>query len=477
MLFPALANNPNKNPNIGFTEKFAYGLGDFASQMLYTPTGALLIYYYTQCVHVNMAVVATIMLLSRFFDGISDLVVGYLIEKTDTPYGKARVWILRMLVPFFVAMVALFTVPDGSDWFKYIYIFVSYNFAITAVYTAINLPYGAMSTMMTKDSFQRSVIVIYRMLLATAGNTFVLIVTLPLVNYFGGETSQFAWSITFVILAAIATFGFFITFVFCHERVPSTPAEQNKGNTLHAIKGMFRNKYWIMTTLAMLTIFSADVVFGTANTYYCKFFLNNSEHVGTFATIMNIVKILSMIFLLPILLKTRGKRFALLIACSVILVALFPRMIDPYNATIAFVSAAFYGFGQGFTYACLFAMIPDTVEYGEYIEHERHEGFIYAGASFGTKVAAGLGAVLASFVMNHYGYDNEAATQTPAAMDAILYSTTITPAILYVLGILSVVGYGLDKEYPEIIKELNQRHVNDKADSPIDISQFNTEKS
>lgn len=133
MLFPSLANNPNKNPNIGFVEKFAYGLGDFASQMLYTPTGALLIYYYTQCVHVNMAVVATIMFLSRFFDGFSDLVVGYLIEKTETPYGKARVWILRMLIPFFIAMVALFTVPDGSDLFKYIYIFVSYNFAITIV--------------------------------------------------------------------------------------------------------------------------------------------------------------------------------------------------------------------------------------------------------------------------------------------------------------------------------------------------------
>lgn len=319
-----------------------------------------------------------------------------------------------------------------------------------------------MSTMMTKDSFQRSVIVIYRMLLATAGNTFVMIVTLPLVNYLGGESNQMAWTLAFVILGGIATLGFFITFIFCHERVPSSPADQLKGKTLQAIKGLFRNKYWIMTTLAMLTIFSADVVFGTANTYYCKFFLGHSEHVGTFATIMNVVKVLSMIFLLPILLKTKGKRFALLIACVIILVALFPRMIDPYNATIAFVASGFYGFGQGFTYACLFAMIPDTVEYGEYIEHERHEGLVYAGASFGTKVAAGLGAVLASVVMNSAGYDNEAVTQSTEAMDAILFSTTVTPAILYVLGILCVIGYKLDKEYPAIIKELNMRHINDK---------------
>ena len=87
MLFPRLANNPQKDPNIGFVEKFSYGLGDFASQMLYTPTGSILIYYYTEFVNVNIAVVATIMLLSRFLDGFSDLFVGWLIENTKSPYG------------------------------------------------------------------------------------------------------------------------------------------------------------------------------------------------------------------------------------------------------------------------------------------------------------------------------------------------------------------------------------------------------
>ena len=67
--------------------------------------------------------------------------------------------------------------------------------------------------------------------------------------------------------------------------------------------------------------------------------------------------------------------------------------------TLAFVGAAFWGFGQGFTYACLFAKLPDVCEYGEYIEHERHEGLTYAGASFGIKLSAGIGAVLASTVM------------------------------------------------------------------------------
>lgn len=459
MLFPRLANNPQKDPNIGFVEKFSYGLGDFASQMLYTPTGSILIYYYTEFVNVNIAVVATIMLLSRFLDGFSDLFVGWLIENTKSPYGKARAWLIRMLIPFFIAMVAMFSVPPGmSDWLKYIYIFVSYNFAITAVYTAINLPYGSMTTTMTNDSYQRSIIVIYRMLLATAGNTLTLIVTLPMVEFFGND--QAAWTITFMILAAVACFCFFLTFAFCHERI-ITPAPEKSDfkTTLKVIKGLFHNKYWIMLTFAMLTTFTADVVFGTANTYYCRYFLDNPNHIGTFATIMNIFKVGSMIIVLPIMLRTIGKRNALMFACALIACAACIRFIDPYSATVAFIAAGIWGFGQGFTYACVFAMLPDCVEYGEYIDHERHEGMVYSGASFGMKLAAGLGAVLASTVMQIGGYVNNAPEQTAEAMNTILLATTVVPAGLFLLGIVSVLGYKLDKLYPEVIKELNRRKV------------------
>ena len=459
MLFPRLANNPQKDPNIGFVEKFSYGLGDFASQMLYTPTGSILIYYYTEFVNVNIAVVATIMLLSRFLDGLSDLFVGWLIEHTKSPYGKARAWLIRMLIPFFIAMVAMFSVPPGmSDWLKYVYIFVSYNFAITVVYTAINLPYGSMTTTMTNDSYQRSIIVIYRMLLATAGNTLTMIVTLPMVEFFGND--QTAWTITFMILGAVACFCFFLTFAFCHERIVTpAPEKSDLKTTLKVIKGLFHNKYWIMLTFAMLTTFTADVVFGTANTYYCRYFLDNPNHIGTFATIMNVFKVGAMILILPIMLRTIGKRNALMFACALIACAALIRFIDPYSATVAFIAAAIWGFGQGFTYACVFAMLPDCVEYGEYIDHERHEGMVYSGASFGMKLAAGLGAVLASSVMQFGGYVNGATEQTAVAMNTILLATTVLPAGLFILGIVSVLGYKLDKIYPEIIKELQRRKV------------------
>lgn len=470
MLFPIFANNPNKNPNLGFSEKFAYGLGDFASNIMWAPAAALLLYYYTEFVGVNIAIVATIMFFSRFLDGFSDLFVGWLVERTNSPYGKTRVWILRMIVPFFIAMVAMFSVPSGmGETFKYVYIFFSYNFAITVVYTAINLPYGALTTAITSDSYQRSIITIYRMIFSTTGYTLSMLVALPMVEFFGND--QFAWSITFAILGAIACLSFFITFIFCQERIVEPPAPKTSlKKTLSDIKEIFHNKYWLYLTLTMLILFSADVVFSTANTYYCRYFLNDANFVGTFIAITNVCKVGAMVLFLPYCIRKIGKRNALIFASLVEIVALSIRYIDPSSVSINMAVAVVLGLAKGFTYACMFSLLPDTVDYGEYISRERHSGLVYASASFATKLASGVGAIIASGVMQFGGYVNNSVTQSPSAMEAIMYSTTLIPIIMFVAGICIISFYKLDKIFPEVIDELKRRKVQNNSDLDIKVS-------
>lgn len=470
MLFPIFANNPNKNPNLGFSEKFAYGLGDFASNIMWAPAAALLLYYYTEFVGVNIAIVATIMFFSRFLDGFSDLFVGWLVERTNSPYGKTRVWILRMIVPFFIAMVAMFSVPSGmGETFKYVYIFFSYNFAITVVYTAINLPYGALTTAITSDSYQRSIITIYRMIFSTTGYTLSMLVALPMVEFFGND--QFAWSITFAILGAIACLSFFITFIFCQERIVEPPAPKTSlKKTLSDIKEIFHNKYWLYLTLTMLILFSADVVFSTANTYYCRYFLNDANFVGTFIAITNVCKIGAMVLFLPYCIRKIGKRNALIFASLVEIIALSIRYIDPSSVSINMAVAVVLGLAKGFTYACMFSLLPDTVDYGEYISRERHSGLVYASASFATKLASGVGAIIASGVMQFGGYVNNSVTQSPSAMEAIMYSTTLIPIIMFVAGICIISFYKLDKIFPEVINELKRRKVQNNSDLDINVS-------
>ena len=457
-MIKAFVNRPDRDPNIGIVERVAYGMGDFSSQLILTPVSMLFLYYATEFVNINISIVGGIMLASRVFDGFSDLFVGYLIEKTKSPYGKTRVWIWRMLIPYFLCGIAIFSVPESlPDLAKYIYIFIVYNLTITVVYTSINLPYGALSALMTQDSYKRSVLVIFRMLGATAGGTLVMMATLPLVRYFGND--QTAWTITAAIFSGIATLGFFFTFYFCHERVISAPMSEEKGNTVRAIKKLFKNSYWVMLSIAMLLVCAADIVSGTANTYYCRYFLGDDTLIGNFSAVSNTCKVIAMIVVVPLMLKFLGKRNSLIIACLLIVGANFSRLINPYSVELNYVISGICGFSSGFTYTCLFAMIPDCIEYSEYRDGERHEGLVYSSVSFASKVAGGLGILISSMVMDFSGYVNGAETQTGSAMNAILMVVSVIPPAMFLIAAVALVFYRLDKIYDQIVHELKVRHM------------------
>ncbi|MBQ9275706.1 MAG: MFS transporter [Succinivibrio sp.] len=463
-MLASFTNRSDKPLPTTIPERIAYGMGDFASCMLYVSTQAFLMYYYTEYVQVQIGMVATIMLVSRLFDGFSDILIGHFIERTRSPHGKARAWILRMIIPYILGCTLLFSVPEGwSDTAKLIYIFFSYNFAITVVYTAINMPYGAMMTMMTQDSYERSIIVIYRMALAAAGTAFVTAITMPLVRFFGNDTR--AWTWTFLTIGCIGGAIFFITFYSCHERLGgaaegSAPEEHDFKK---AMRGLMHNNYWIMLTLAMVFVCCSDVMINTVNIYFCRFMLDDPELVGTYGMLMNLFRFGSMVVALPFLVKRIGKRNCLYIACAFIILALGLRLMLPHSVPAFYAFSILYGLAQGFTYTSLFAMIPDTVEYGEYLDGQRHEGYIYAGPSFGTKVAAGLGPVLVGFVLSLGGYVEGASEQSAEAMNYLLMASTVVPGVVLLLGVIALLRYRLDKEYPDIIRELGLRHAGKAA--------------
>ncbi len=180
-------------------ERFCYGCGDFGCNIIYTAMSAFLLFYYTDYAGLNAAAVGTIMLVSRVFDGFSDIIMGMIVDRTKSRHGKARVWMLRICVPFALAGVLLFSVPTSwPEMSKLVYVFITYNLVSTVVYTAINVPYSSLNALMTQDPYERSVLSIFRNLLATAGTLTINLVTLPLVEFFGDNAA--AWTKTFCVL-------------------------------------------------------------------------------------------------------------------------------------------------------------------------------------------------------------------------------------------------------------------------------------
>ena len=130
----------SKRGKLSWGTKIAYAGGDVACNVIFGMVGTLLTLFYTDYVGINPATVGMVMLISRLFDGFSDMVMGIIVEKTNSKWGKSRPWILWMSVPYALSAVLLFTVPHTETMLQSVYIFVTYNFCTTLCYTGLNLP-------------------------------------------------------------------------------------------------------------------------------------------------------------------------------------------------------------------------------------------------------------------------------------------------------------------------------------------------
>lgn len=444
-------------------ERFSYGCGDFGCNIIYTAMSAFLMIYYTDYAGVNALAVGTIMMVSRIFDGVSDIIMGILVDRTKSRFGKARPWLLRMCVPFAVSGVLLFSVPiSWAATPKLVYVFITYNLVSTIIYTAINVPYSALNALMTQDPYERSVLSIFRNLLATAGTLTINLCTLPLVEYFGDNAS--AWTKTFCVLGLLAVVAFLINFFGTKERVRPSGTAQNKNAgqktadvpIMTGIKALFQNKYWIMMTGMLALFFLMYSVNGGATVYYAKDILGDRNLVGTINGIFNIVQIAGMFFI-AMLVKKYGKRNVFSIGLILDIIGMLILNFSNGMMGMIVVSSVIRGVGNACGGATMWAMVSDTIDYGEWKTGVRTEGLVNSACSFGYKIGNGIGSALLGLILEIGGYIGEAATQTASALTSIRVCFVWIPIVVYIAGLIIMKFYHLDEEFAGIMKDLKER--------------------
>lgn len=177
---------------IKFSEKLGYGVGDMASNLVWMSAATFLTFFYTDVVGLSAAAVGTLLLIARVFDGFVDIGVGALVDKTKSRHGKARPWLLWLAIPFGLSGILLFTAPDFGPTGALIYAYVTY-FLVNIIYSAINVPYGVLNSMITQEPYQRSLLNIFRMVMALTASVAVTSLTNPMVEAFGGGKS--GWTV------------------------------------------------------------------------------------------------------------------------------------------------------------------------------------------------------------------------------------------------------------------------------------------
>lgn len=448
---------------LSMAAKLGYGCGDVACNVVYGMVSSLITLFYTDYAGISAAAIGTVMLLSRVFDGVSDVIMAIIVNKTKSKWGIARPWIIWMALPYAISAVSLFTIPVTSETMQLIYIFVTYNLVSTVFYTAINVPYGTLSTLMTRESEERSLLSIFRMTMSPAGRIMVVSCTMPLVRFFGNDVA--AWAKAMAIWAVIAIILLYLCFRNCEETVVLENVRKEKVPFFKSMKALLTNCYfWICLFIWTLSNVHLTIV-GIDLPYYCKYIFGNDTWMYSVAymteTIMLIVGGIGTSFLL----KKYSKRDVALAGALLAIGAQVVFLLNPYNYAWLLGTSIVRALGEAPMNAIVFGMLGDAVEYGQYKKHIRQESLVFGAGSMGAKLGIGLSSAATTGLLAMSGYVSSTtggAVQTESAMDMIVNLYKWGPILVYGVSALLLFFYKLDKYYPKIMEELHRRELNNE---------------
>lgn len=436
---------------VSFGEKLAYGVGDGGCNFVWTTIGSFLTLYYTDSVGISAAVVGTIMLLTRLLDGLSDLGMGALIDKTHTRWGKARPWVLWSSIPMAVGLILLFHVPNQFHMQgKIIYAMITYVFIAAFAYTACNLSYNTLLSLITTEQNDRTFMSTIRFICTLIAILFISYSTMHFVNWFG-------WGGMSVIYGIIAFALLLVTFFGTKERyVPLKRQQENPLGLLASFRVLFKNKYFIFVTLLFVVNYVVMGLQGGAGIYYARDVLGNASAFGTLV-LAGLLPMLIGLPLFPILAKTFGKWKCMMFGYGMQLVGLLLMIAFPVHLPMILIGLSLKGFGSIPHTAGLFALVADVVDYGEWRTKERLDGLTYSATSFGMKVGTGLGTALVGWILAFGNYDPNASIQTAKTIVAMKALYIYIPFVFVLLGVIVLCFTNIDRIYPMIMSELEKR--------------------
>ena len=433
-----------------------YLCGGAAQTTIVTLINVVLTYFYTNVMGINIAKVAAIMLVSRLFDGASDILAGVILDRTHSKYGKARPWLLRMALPHFIGLIAMFAVPPGSEAMQLVFIFLAYNFANTIVNTMAGLALSSLNSLMTRDPIERSQLNAFRQFGAPVMELAISALTIPVANSLGGD--QKAWLIVITGFSAIATLCYLLCFLWSKETAPEERgADKETVPVGKAFAALLRNKYWFLCLLTWIMATFYLTISGTNLSYYCQYLLHDVNYMSILTTAEQLATIVLTAVAVPIMIPRLGKRNMMLIGAIVVAAGHLLTLAAPLDLRLATVAAVLRGAGIAPCFAVLFAMIADCVEYGQWKSHLRAEGIIFCAATVGQKFGQGVANAIVGGLLDSAGYDGLQAVQSASATAMISRIYLLTPVLCFGVIVVLMLFYKLDKEMPQIMRDLEAR--------------------
>lgn len=450
--------------NNHLSEKIGYGLGDTASSMFWKIFSYYLPFFYSNVFGLTLTDAGMLLLVTKLYDAVSDPVMGVIADRTRTKWGKYRPYLLWMAVPFALVGILTFVTP-GIDSYtvKLVWAYVCYLLMMT-VYTAINVPYGALLGVMTPDSNEKTQFSSFRMFFAYGGSFVALALFEPLLKNFSSMTSvQTAWTSSMAVIGAICCVLFLLCFLLTRERVTTSEESRSEGSISSDIKALISNgPWWALLCVAIGALLFNSIRGGVA-AYYFKDFLSDNAifSCGFYLAAGEIANMIGVVCAVPMA-ASWGKKNACIYALVAICVFSTCAYWLPATTTgmyLLFAVQILASAAAGVIMPLIWSMFADIADYSEYKRGIGSTGLIFSSSSMAQKFGGAFGSALLLWILSAIGYDTaESAIQTSGAITGLRSMISWIPALGAVISLIAIMFYPLtDKMTKEIQQALSER--------------------
>lgn len=419
--------------------KIGYGSGDIAGNVVYAFLTFFLMIYLTDTVGLNAGIIGTLMMVSKIFDGVTDIFFGSMIDRTKTKLGKARPWMLYAYIGCAVLLVAAFAIPaNWGETAKYIYFFIVYTLLNAGFFTANNIAYGALTALVTRNGTERVQLGTFRFIFATATSMTIQAITVGAVAFLGNDANAWKWmAIIYAIIGIVAN----TISVFSVKELPDDKTneeeiieekkETNKYSFKQAMKYLIQNKYFVIIccTYILTQLYTAMTGMGI---YYTKYILGDPNLLGTFSLAINIPMIIGLISTPFLVSKFKGMYKVNIVGYIISTIFRVLVLVGGYigNVPMMLICLAISTLGMGPLQGDINALIAASSDYTYKKKGVRIDGTMFSCTSLGVKIGGGIGVALTGWLLEASGYIENAAVQSASCVSMLNFIYLWLPLII-----------------------------------------------
>ena len=429
---------------IKLKEKIGYALGDTASNIAWRTLTTFLLVFYTDVFGISAAAAGVLLLITRLSDGITDVVMGMIADRTNTSKGKFRPWILWTAFPLGIVLSLTFTTPDLGPTGKLVYAYCTY-IALTLIYTASNVPYSALMGVMTGDEKERTSLSSFRFAGAYLGGILTQGLLIYLVLFLGNGDENKGYQYAIYLLSAVLVGFLLITYFTTKERIVTSPTEK-KSQVLDDLKDLITNKPWLILLVVGFLFVTYNSIKQGITVIYFKRYLDHETLAASYMVILLVASMIAALVTTPLSNKLGKKNLFIYVMIFSGITNGLLYFAGPGDITLVYVLGTLSEFGAGIMPVLFFSMLGDSADYSELKNGRRATGLVYSAGTFAMKFGGGAAGAIIGFILAGYGYDGMDDSTMSGAMPGIKMLMSWVPALITLPLVLALLIYPLSSQ-------------------------------